>query len=441
MLGAWAGEMAGVAWAASTEFKHHGYIMPDDQVPEWQPEMINAGYLQDDLYVEIPFLVTLANHGPLASWSDFADSFRDTTFPLWHANDAGRRNIQAGVPAPLSGNYANNQHCEDLDWQIEADFAGILCPGRPNEAVDIAWRAGHVMTYGDGTLGGVFIAAMHAASYFASSLEEIVDAGEASLPEGSKYRQVVEDVRAWHAAALPWEDAWQQLQDKWGSDDRCPSYDMPFMQSYDIDAKLNGAYVLIGLLYGEGDIEKSMRIAMRCGQDSDCNPSSVGGILGNWLGFAALPEQFRSALDKGRAFLFTDISLQDALNVSKAIAARIVVMSGGDIRSEGGSEIWDIPMDSAVLPPVLEQWPAQANTPPALSAWIVVQSGRTVEFASDAEDVDGIAGYEWHFGDLKRAAGAIASHTYDGPGDYEVTAYAADSLGNTSWAVIPVTIP
>ena len=50
---------------------------------------------------------------------------------------------------------------------------------------------------------------------------------------------------------------------------------------FNIDAKLNGAYVALGLLYGAGDFDATLRIATRAGQDSDCNPASAGGTLGS----------------------------------------------------------------------------------------------------------------------------------------------------------------
>jgi len=116
---------------------------------------------------------------------------------------------------------------------------------------------------------------MHARAFTASSVDEIIEAGRQAAPEGSEYRQVIEDVLAWKEQGNTWEQTWRLLQDKWGEDDRCPD---GISSPFNIDAKLNGAYILIGLLYGEGDFKQSMRIAMRAGQDSDCNPSSVGGI-------------------------------------------------------------------------------------------------------------------------------------------------------------------
>ena len=55
---------------------------------------------------------------------------------------------------------------------------------------------------------------------------------------------------------------------------------------------INGAYVYMGLLYGGGDFWKTMNISMRCGRDSDCNPSSCAGILGTILGMKGIPDKW-----------------------------------------------------------------------------------------------------------------------------------------------------
>ena len=71
---------------------------------------------------------------------------------------------------------------------------------------------------------------------------------------------------------LDWEKTWALLQEKWGNIDHCPDgYQKPF----NIDAKLNGGYLVIGLLYGDGDWYKTMNYATRCGQDADCNPANA----------------------------------------------------------------------------------------------------------------------------------------------------------------------
>src|ERR1700680_545966 len=70
------------------------------------------------------------------------------------------------------------------------------------------------------------------------------------------------------------------------------------LKPFNIDAKLNGGYIALGLLYGKGDFWNTLEIATRAGQDSDCNPSNACGILGVMLGYKKIPEQWRNGIPK-----------------------------------------------------------------------------------------------------------------------------------------------
>jgi hypothetical protein len=437
IAGGWVGQFAGVAWGMSTEFGYLSEIIPEDEVPDWVTDWINVGYVQDDVYVEIPFLQAMREHGVNCDWSQFGAAFADTTFALWHANQKGRENLQAGIPVPDSGHYTNNEHCDDIDWQIEADFAGMIAPGLPKIAAEIAWRGGHVMNYGDGVYGGVWVAAMHAEAFFAESIDEIVQAGRQVLPEGCQFRQVIDDVIAWHREYPDdWTLTWQALQDKWGEVDRCPEgLDHP----YNIDAKINGAYVLIGLLYGRGDFEDSMRISMRCGQDSDCNPSTVGSILGNYMGLSGIPYRFKTALDSTEYFSHTSATLDDCLTWCEDLAYEVLRSTGGSITGTTDNEVWTVPL-LKIEPLLLEQWPAEENPAPVLNSEVVSVDGRTATFSAQALDADGIGEYMWFFGDLEYTRGRQVRHTYREPGTYTALSYVSDKLGNTSWQSFSVTV-
>jgi ADP-ribosylglycohydrolase len=434
LKGSWVGQMAGVTWGAPTEFLFQETVIPDAVVPSWTARRVNRGFGQDDIYVEIPFLDAMKDHGVNCGWDVLGEYFRDTEFDLWHANRASRDNLRRGIPAPDSGHYIHNLHSDDIDWQIEADFVGQMCPGQVNTAIEMAWRAGHVINYGDGVYGGVFVAAMHARAYTASSVDEIIEAGRQAVPQGSKYGQVIEDVISWERQGSTWEETWQLLQDKWGDDDRCPEgANSPF----NIDAKLNGAYILIGLLYGDGDFERSMQISMQCGQDSDCNPSSVGGILGAYLGLSNIPDMWKSALDStGRTFAYTNYTFNDAVNVNLGLAREVLRMNGGWI----SGSTWYIPRQGAVRPPILEQWPHPVNAKPNLNAWLEASEEHTVKLSASATDEDGVQAYQWFFGDLSSANGPSVSHTYRQGGTYDAVCYVTDNTGNTAWQIVRVTI-
>ena len=48
--------------------------------------------------------------------------------------------------------------------------------------------------------------------------------------------------------------------------------------------------------FGEGDFDKTLEIATRAGQDSDCNPSSAAGVLGVMMGYDKIPDQWKSGI-------------------------------------------------------------------------------------------------------------------------------------------------
>lgn len=48
--------------------------------------------------------------------------------------------------------------------------------------------------------------------------------------------------------------------------------------------------------------------------------------------------------------------------------------------------------------------------------------------------------YDWDFGDLRGATGAIATHTYDSPGTYTARLYIADDFGKVDFDTITITV-
>jgi len=99
---------------------------------------------------------------------------------------------------------------------------------------------------------------------------------------------------------------------------------------------VNGAYIIIGLLYGEGDFDRTMEIATRCGQDSDCNPANAIGILSTMKGYSAIPEKYLSNLHEVEdiPFAYTDISLNKAYRLSFKQALEVIALNGGKVTDD-----------------------------------------------------------------------------------------------------------
>jgi hypothetical protein len=199
--------------------------------------------------------------------------------------------------------------------------------------------------------GGQFVGGMYAAAFFEEDPVAIVQAGLACIPRESQYAEAIRDVLAWHAAAPhDWEATWAKIEAKYQDNPdyrrfSCNEKMKKPRKNFNIDAKINGAYIVMGLLYGGRDIEKTIVIATRCGQDSDCNPSNAAGVLFTTMGLSRIPARYKSALDPGRVFSHTPYSFPKLVDVCERLAGQAVIRAGGRIE-EGpdGSETFVIPV-------------------------------------------------------------------------------------------------
>ncbi len=340
MKGGWVGQMAGVTWGAPTEFKFKDQIIPTNKVPAWKPTMINNAFNQDDLYVEMTFLRTLEQYGLNASIRQAGIDFANSEYKLWCANLAGRKNLRSGIAPPDSSHPQFNKCPNDIDYQIEADYSGLIAPGLPQFAIAMGEKFGRLMNYGDGMYAGQFIGALYAEAFFEKDREKLVEAALKAIPADSQYAEMVRDMLAWYRAdANDWEKTWQLCQKKYREN---PEYQKA--SNGGIDCKINGANVLLGYLYGKGDVDQTIIISMRGGQDSDCNPSSAAGVLGTQIGFAKLPERFTKELSQTNIFSHTAYSFPRLMEVSEMLARKVVADAGGKVQKRFKKEYFVLPI-------------------------------------------------------------------------------------------------
>lgn len=337
--GAWAGQTIGCTYGGPTEFRFNGVMIDDSVRIAWPDGYIrwyyeNSPGLYDDVYMDLTFVSVFAQEGLDAPVESFQRAFAHADYPLWHANQQARYNILNGLVHPASGHWMINPHADDIDFQIEADYAGIMAPGMVNAAVHFTDDIGHIMNYGDGWYGGVYVAAMYALAFVSDDVEYVVEEALKVIPEQSRYYRCINEVIKWHKEHPDdWKSCWQMCAERHSADVGCPD---GVLAPFNIDAVINSAYILIGLLYGDGDFERTMDISTRCGYDSDCNPASAAGILGTMLGYSRIPEKFiknlREVEDMDLAY--TGISLNDACTMSFDQALQVIVRNGGKVTEQ-----------------------------------------------------------------------------------------------------------
>lgn len=337
--GGWAGQVIGCTYGGPTEFRFNGTMIQDYQPIPWYDGYIKSWYenapgLYDDIYMDLTFVEVFEKEGLDAPALLHAKAFANAGYMLWHANQAARYNILNGIYPPESGHWLNNPHADDIDFQIESDFAGLMSPGMINSATEICDKVGHIMNYGDGWYGGVYVAAMYSLAFVSGDIEFIVREALKTIPSQSQFYKCIDDVINWYyQEPNDWKATWFEVEKKWSSDIGCPD---GVFRSFNIDAKVNAAYIVIGLLYGENDFGKTIDISTRCGQDSDCNPASAGGVLGAILGYDKIPDFWKTGLSEVEDvdFQYISLSLNDVYEKSYNHALQMVERNGGRIEKE-----------------------------------------------------------------------------------------------------------
>ncbi|MEN9364166.1 MAG: hypothetical protein RI903_1475 [Bacteroidota bacterium] len=335
--GGWAGQTIGVTFGGPMEFRYNGTIINAYQPIPWydgylKKTMLENPGLYDDLYMDLTFVEVFQKEGLQAPIESHAKAYANAGYALWHANQAGRYNILHGIMPPASGHWKNNPHADCIDYQIECDFAGLMSPGMPNVASKISDKIGHIMNYGDGYYGGVFLGACYTLAFVSNDIPYVINEALKTIPKQSKYYQCIADVVRWHKQyPTDWKRTWAAVQAKWADDIGCPD---GVFAPFNIDATVNSAYVVIGLLYGNGDFTKTMEITTRCGQDADCNPSSAGGILGTMLGYNKIPAYWKLGLKEAEDidFKYTSTSLNDVYTIGYQHAIQNIKKNGGSVQ-------------------------------------------------------------------------------------------------------------
>ncbi|MGQ9577458.1 MAG: ADP-ribosylglycohydrolase family protein [Candidatus Aminicenantales bacterium] len=337
--GGWAGQVIGCTLGGPIEHRFPSSLVPDSYKFLWSVDQIasqlkNSSQIYDDLYVDMVFLETIGKKGLNASAKDFAKALLRGQFLLHHGLQMSRHNFLAGLKPPKTGFWQNNPHADDNDFQKTADVIGMLAPGMPQVAVRLSDRIGHIISSGDGWYGGVYIALLYSLAFVQEDRLNLVQEALRFFPDKSAFYQVIRDVLdGYRQNPRDWEKTWVAVEKKWGKDVACPD---GVLSPLNFEAKVNAAWVTIGLLYGNGDFDETVSITIRCGDDTDSNAANAGGIIGALLGYQKIPEFWKKELkevEQGR-FGLGNLSLAEAYQANIKQALEMVRRNGGKIKDE-----------------------------------------------------------------------------------------------------------
>ena len=261
-----------------------------DSAPEWLTKKltgtaenrdlrpnINGMVRDDDTDYTIIGLEILERHGRDFTTIDVGRAWL-RLFPFQSVHTAERVayiNLVNNLAPPETANV-DNPYREWIGAQIRADMWGFVNPGNPDAAAEMAFRDAALSHTANGIYGEMAAAAMIAASFATADPVEVANAGIAVVPQKSRLAEILRDTIGWAESAPEWGAVWDNI-------------DAAFVNHHPVHTLPNIAVVVLALLCGSGDFEKSIAISVMAGFDTDCNGATVGSILGTMLGAKALP--------------------------------------------------------------------------------------------------------------------------------------------------------
>lgn len=243
----------------------------------------------DDVTGTFTFIRALADFGPSVTAQQIGDGWlnhvveRRSTF-WWggfgnSTEHTAYMRLKQGVDAPASGSIALNGvvTAEQIGSQIFIDSWGMVVPGDPARAVELARRAASVSHDGEGIVGAQVVAALVAAAFVEGEVGKLLETAVSLIPRDSTIYRLIGDLRHWHAAEPDWRVTRARLDANYGYH-KYPG---------NVHIVPNHGLIILGLLYGR-DFQEVMRIVNSSGWDTDCNAGNAGCIWGVKNGLVGL---------------------------------------------------------------------------------------------------------------------------------------------------------
>ena len=242
----------------------------------------------DDLDLQLVWLRAVNDLGPDAINSKVLGEYWISYInPNWNEYGVCKGNMRDGVLPPMSGEMNNELWRNSNGAWIRTEIWACLYPALPEKAIRLAFEDASVdHGFGEGTFAAIFVAAMESAAFAVQDARTLLEIGLSKIPQDCRVARSVRLVMKAYDEGVSWKDCREMLVED--------SKDLGWFQS-----PANVAFVVLGLLYGQGDFKQSLIYAVNCGDDTDCTGATLGSLLGIMGGMESIPQDWMAYIGDG----------------------------------------------------------------------------------------------------------------------------------------------
>ena len=306
----------------------------------------------DDLDLQLVWLRAMEEVGPNGlSANHLAWYWMRYIYPDWNEYGIAKNNLKMGFLPPMSGELNNKAWRNSNGAWIRSEIWACLAPGCPDIAVKYAVMDACVdHGLAEGTVAEIFTAALESVAFVEIDIRTALERALSYIPATSRVATTIRLVMEKYDNGATWSETREAVVEfnaDWGA----------------FQAPGNLGFVVMGLLYGEGDFLQSLLYAINCGDDTDCTAATVGAFLGILQGTAGIPTDLAEyigdriltmSIDRSSdwAKIFPETCAELSERVIRLmpivmLAHRIDLTS---VNGEANSSLY--PMEAPVAPPV-----------------------------------------------------------------------------------------
>ena len=267
--GCWYGKCLGGAAGAPVEGIKK-LIDINDFTDIYNPDLPN-----DDLDLQLLWLDVLENKGTIINSCDLADAWVEKCWYPFSEYGYFLKNYMRGIKPPYSGIVNNSFFKEGMGCPIRSEIWGIISVGNPELAAQYAYLDATLDHADNSVWAEQFLAAAEAEAFFENDIKKLIEKAETVIPNDCKLQKAFDLVKEMHRQGYDWREARKRVLNRYGHPDFT-------------NVVQNLAFVMIALLYGNGDMRETINIALKCGYDTDCTCASAAAIIGIMSGYEAL---------------------------------------------------------------------------------------------------------------------------------------------------------
>ncbi|MCI6271940.1 MAG: ADP-ribosylglycohydrolase family protein [Erysipelotrichaceae bacterium] len=159
---------------------------------------------------------------------------------------------------------------QQIGGQIFSDCWGYVSMGDASLASKLAYDMASITHDKEALEGAKFIAAAIANAYVKDNVYEVLKESKKYVDNNSEYYKTIEDIENYYVNNKDYKSCIKYIVENYAYEKYggiCPIIS-------------NAALIIMSLLYGENDFDKTMCILATAGWDTDCNLGNVGSIMG-----------------------------------------------------------------------------------------------------------------------------------------------------------------